>query len=393
LPNMTRSRPLFPRAAKIGAGIAVLLIVAYGARGFLPASKPAAPAAPLVSAEKAVRQSVPVYRYGYGTVRALNSVVLKTRVDGTLDKVTFKEGQDVKAGDVLAQIDPRPFHATLNQALAKKAQDEALLIKARGDLARYQALNRSQFTSQQALEAQQATAAQVEATVKADDAQIESARLQLLYTTITAPISGRIGLRQVDAGNILRAADVAGLAVISQVHPISVTFNLPAAEVPAINKAMAHGVPPVTAYTSDDKEKLAEGELLTIDSMVDDTSGTIKLKATFANEDNSLWPGQSVSAHVLLNTVRDVLTIPAKAVQRGPNGLFVYVVQPDSTVTVKAVETGETFGDIIAVSGTIAAGDLVVTNGHSRLQPGARVTVAADGKTQSDADAKAEPKG
>jgi multidrug efflux system membrane fusion protein len=390
VPEFDRLTSSVPRALKVGGGIIAIVVVAFIARALLPAAKPAPPPAPLVSAEKVIRQSVPVYRYGYGTVRALNSVIIKTRVDGTLDKVTFKEGEEVKAGDVLAQIDPRPFQATLSQTIAKKAQDEAQLIKARGDLARYQTLRNSQFTSQQSLEAQQASVAQLEATVKADDAQIESARLQLQYTTIIAPISGRIGLRQVDAGNIFRSVDPAGLAVISQIHPIAVTFNLPAADLPAISKAMAAGQPAVLAYTSDDKEKLAEGKLLTIDNAVDDASGTIKLKATFANDDNSLWPGQSVSAHLLLDTAREVLTIPTKAVQRGPNGLFVYVVQPNSTVAVQPVETGETYEGLVVVSGSVAAGDLVVTNGHSRLQPGSRVTVSATGGPDTVADPKSD---
>jgi multidrug efflux system membrane fusion protein len=284
---------------------------------------------------------------------------------------------------VLAQIDARPYRAALNVALAKKAQDQAMLTKARGDLARFQTLNKSQFTSQQTLEAQQALVAQAEATLKGDEAVIENARVQLGYTTISAPVSGRIGLRQVDVGNILRASDNVGLAVISQVHPISVIFSLPASELNIISKVRSQTGVPVIAYSSDDREKLAEGTLLTVDSAVDETNGSIKLKATFANESNRLVPGQSVSAHILLDTQSDVLTVPARAVQRGPNGLFVYALKPDSTVEVRPIETSETVGDkMVLVSTTLAEGDTVITGGQARLEPGAKVAVRSETKTE-----------
>ncbi len=371
-----------------GAGLVVVIALAvYGFQELQPAAKPKAPPATPVSAEKVVRRDVPIYRFGYGTARANNTVVLKARVDGTLDKIMFTEGQEVKAGDIIAQIDPRPYQAALDSALAKKAQDEATLIKAKSDLTRYQALTKSQYSSQQTLEAQVAAVAQGEATLQGDVAQIDNARVQLGYTTIRAPLTGRIGLRQVDVGNILHATDQTGLAVISQVHPISVIFSLSATELTAVTKGLAIHPLPVTAYSSDDKDKLADGELLTLDNSVDEASGTIKLKAVFSNEGNQLWPGQTVSAHVLVDTHKAALTVPARAVQRGPNGLYVYVVQPDSKVAVRAVETSETSGDaIIVVSDTLAEGDTVVTDGQSRLEPGARVTLR-----NASGDAKVKP--
>lgn len=370
--------PSTTRGKVILGGIAIA-IAAGGYRAYQPTANKRAPETTVpVSVQKVARQDVPVIRVGYGTVRAFNSVVLKVRVDGALQKVLFREGQDVTEGDVLAQIDPRPYQATLNQALAKKSQDEAQLAKARNDLRRSTALNASQFASQQTLENQQTNVAALEATVKADEAAVENARVQLGYTTITAPVSGRIGLRQADVGNILRAADQVGLAVISTVHPISAIFALPASELPTLTRAGFAKPMPVYAYTSDDKEKLAEGELLTVDSAVDETSGSVKLKATFQNVDNRLWPGQSISAHLLVTTAKDVLTVPANAVQRGPSGLFVYVVDAGKAV-VRRVETSETFGaNVIVVSATLKEGDVVVTNGQSRLQPGSKVSVHTD---------------
>ncbi len=377
------------RLIRAGGAIAVVLLAVLGFKFFQPAPKPRGAAAIPVSVEKVTRESVPVYRIGFGTVRAFNSVVLKVRVDGALDKVLFNEGEEVKQGQVLAQIDARPYQAALNVVLAKKAQDEAMLTKARGDLGRFQTLNKSQFTSQQNLEAQQALVAQAEATLKGDEAAVENARVQLGYTTITAPVSGRIGLRQVDMGNILRASDNVGLAVISTVHPISVIFSLPASELSIITKARSQAGTPVIAYSSDDKVKLAEGTLLTVDSAVDETNGSIKLKATFQNESNSLTPGQSVSAHILLDTQNGVLTVPARAVQRGPNGLFVYALKPDSTVEVRPIETSETVGDkMVLVSATLAEGDTIVTGGQARLEPGAKVSLRAEPKAESKDPAK-----
>ena len=373
---------------KVVIGVIVIAAVAVGARSFQPAPKKAGEATVPVSVEKVSRQDVPVIRVGYGTVRAFNAVVLKVRVDGALQKILFKEGQEVKEGDVLAQIDPRPYQAALNQTLGKKAQDEAQLVKARADLKRSVSLNASQFASQQTLEGQQANVGALEATVKSDEAAAENARVQLGYTTITAPVSGRIGLRSADMGNIMRAADNAGLATIYTVHPISAIFSLPASELPTLSRVGFAKTMPVYAYTSDDKEKLAEGELLTVDSAVDETSGSVKLKATFQNTDDRLWPGQSISAHLLVTTEKNAMTVLANAVQRGPNGLFVYVVDANSKAVVKTVETTETFGDyVIVVSADLKEGDMIVTNGQSRLQPGSKVTVHTEDKPGAKGDA------
>ncbi|MHB1206243.1 MAG: efflux RND transporter periplasmic adaptor subunit [Rhodospirillaceae bacterium] len=388
---MSAVRKLFDPSTTLGKGVlaaVILVIAAVAFKSFQPAPKKAGEAVIPVSVEKVTRQNVPVFRVGYGTVRAFNSVVLKVRVDGALQQVLFKEGQDVNAGDVLAQIDPRPYQAALNQALAKKAQDESQLAKARNDLKRFTTLNASQFASQQSVEVQQTNVAGLEAALKSDEAAVENARVQLGYCTITAPVSGRIGLRAVDVGNILRAADQVGLAVISTVHPISATFSLPATELPLLTKIGFAKSMAVYAYSSDDKEKLAEGELLTIDSAVDETSGSIKLKATFQNTDNRLWPGQSISAHLLVTTQNGVLTVPANAVQRGPEGLFVYVVGADNKVAMRPVETTETFGTyVVVVSANLAEGDMIVTNGQSRLQPGSKVSMHSE-----DTKEKAAPK-
>ncbi|MBX7197881.1 MAG: efflux RND transporter periplasmic adaptor subunit [Rhodospirillaceae bacterium] len=379
---------------KAALGAIVLVVAAAGYHALQPAASKRAPEVTVpVSVEKVTRQDVPVMRVGYGTVRAFNSVVLKVRVDGALQKILFKEGQDVNEGDVLAQIDPRPYQAALNQALAKKSQDEAQLAKARNDLKRFTTLNASQFASQQSLETQQTNVAALEATVKSDEAAVENARVQLGYTTITAPVSGRIGLRQADVGNIMRAADQVGLAVISTVHPISAIFSLPASELPTLTRAGFAKPMPVYAYTSDDREKLAEGELLTVDSAVDETSGSVKLKATFQNADNRLWPGQSISAHLLVTTTKDALTVPANAVQRGPTGLFLYVVDTNNKAVVRPVETTETFGtSVIVVSADIKEGDMVVTTGQSRLQPGSKVSIHADKGAEAKAEGKAGEK-
>ncbi|HZV04116.1 MAG TPA: efflux RND transporter periplasmic adaptor subunit [Gemmataceae bacterium] len=320
-----------------------------------------------------VRRDVPIYRRGLGVVRAFNSVMLKARVDGTLDKVLFEEGQDVKAGDLLAEIDPRPYQAMLDQAVARKAQDEALLGNARRDLARNQALGKNQFVSKQTLDTQQANVAQLEAAVQADQAQIENAAVQLSYTRITAPIDGRLGLRQLDVGNMVHAADQIGLANISQVQPISVVFTLPADNFPAVMRAMKLGALPVTAFNRDENDQLDNGRLLTIDNMVDQATGTIHLKATFPNKDESLWPGLFVNTRLLLAVERNALTLDAVAVQRGPNGLFTFVVRPDATVTVQPVETIEVGGDLVIVSQGLTVDDEVVVGGQSRLQPGSRI--------------------
>lgn len=327
------------------------------------------------------RQDVPVLVRAIGTVQAFQSVVVRARVDGTLDRVLFTEGQQVKPGDVLAQLDPRPYQAILDQTLARKASDQATAANAKGDLSRYDNLAASQVASQQKLEQVRATLAQAEAAVRGDDASIAAAQLNLSFTRITAPIEGRAGLRQVDAGNLIRAADpsTTGIVTITQIHPISLIFTLPQDTLPRVQAAMRRGKLPVLAYSGDDRTKLSEGELLTLDSSIDATTGTIKLKAVFANADDSLWPGQFVNVRMQLDMRPGVLTLPSAAIQRGVNGLYVYVVKPDGTAALQPVEVDQDDGRAAVVSAGLSGTERVVLSGQSRLSNGARVN-ATDAK-------------
>ena len=320
-------------------------------------------------------QDVPVVQRAIGTVLALQSVLVRARVDGTLDRVMFTEGQTVKPGDVLAQLDPRPYQAVLDQAVAKKASDEAILVNARADLVRYVELANSQVASRQKLDQTRAAVAQAEAVTRGDDAQIAAASLNLEFTRITSPLAGRVGLRQIDPGNYVRAADVnsTGLVTIAQIQPISLIFTLPQDVLPRVQAAMKRGKLPVTAYSSDDRTKLSDGELLTMDSSIDVTTGTIKLKAVFANVDDNLWPGQFVNVRMQLDVTKDATTLPSVAVQRGQNGLYVFVVNPDSTVQVKPIEVSQDDSSTAVVVSGLAPGDRVVMTGQSRLTNGTRV--------------------
>ena len=334
-----------------------------------------------VSVTHVIRQDIDLFRQGLGTVQAFNSVALKVRVDGALVSVDFKEGQDVKQGDLVAQIDPRPYEAALHQAMAKKAQDEAQLANAKRDLARFADTAAKGFTSRQQLDTQTSLATTLEAQVQADEAAIESARINLSFCRITAPIEGRIGLRQVDIGSVVHAADLTGLATISQIHPISVIFTLPADDLPVITKAMKQGALKVVAFGHDDKQELAQGELLTIDSVIDQTTGTMRLKATFPNEQDALWPGLFISAHLMLGKDHDALTIPSASVQRGPDGYFVYVIKADNTAVIAPIEIVELPHDMVVVTKGLSGDEQVVINGQSRLQPGARVAIAMQSKS------------
>jgi len=345
-----------------------------------PAASPAVP----VTTVLPVREDVPVLARAIGTVQAFQSVVVRARVDGTLDKVLFTEGQQVKPGDVLAQLDPRPYQAILDQALAKRAADEALLANARGDLVRYADLAQSQTASRQRLDLQRANVAQAEANVHGDDASISAAQLNLNFTRITAPLEGRIGLRQIDPGNYIRAADPAstGIVTITQIHPIALIYTLPQDTLPQVQQAMRQGKLQVLAYSSDDRTKLSEGELLTIDSAIDAATGTIRLKAVFANMDDNLWPGQFVNVRTRLATRRGVLTLPSAAIQRGPDGLYVFLVKPDSTAALQPVDVAQDDGHTAIVVRGLAGGEPVVLAGQSRLSIGALV-VAAEPKPAS----------
>jgi multidrug efflux system membrane fusion protein len=363
--------PLLRRVA-----LAASLAAALPAAAETPAPAPSAPAVPVQTAT-AQRRDVPVLLRNIGAVQAFYSVLVRARVDGTLDRVLFTEGQEVKAGQPLAEIDPRPYAAALDAAKAKKAADEAQLANARADLARYQSLVRSDFASRQQVQTQSALVAQFEATVAGDQAAIESARLNLEFCHIVSPIDGRTGLRLVDPGNLIHANDSQGIVTITQIHPIALIFTLPQDNLPQIQAAMARGSAPVFAYSADDRTELARGTLLTIDNQVDQSTGTIRLKAEFDNPDNKLWPGQFVNAHLQVDTLHDAVTIPAAAVQRGPNGLYAYVIGADSTAVMQPIKLAQEDGEVAVVAEGIDAGAQVVVKGQLRLQNGTRVSVAA----------------
>jgi multidrug efflux system membrane fusion protein len=324
---------------------------------------------------------VPVYLDGVGTTKALNTVTVRPQVDGKLVSINFQEGQDVEKGDVLARIDPTTYQAQLDQATAKKAQDEAMLANAKRDLERYSRLAANNAGTQQQADTQRATVAQLEAQVRLDQAAIDNARAVLAYTTITAPISGRTGIRQVDEGNIVHASDATGIVVITQVKPIAVFFNLPQQRLAEINAAMAKGAPRVDVIGTDNKTVIESGKLTVMDNQVDQTTGTVRLKAEFPNAELKLWPGQFVNVRLLINTLQGVTVVPTAAVQRGPNGTFVFIVKPDQTVAVQPA-TVKQQDDVQTVISGVPAGQQVVTTGFSQL---------ADGKAVRVSDGSSEP--
>ena len=350
----------------------------------LPASlatRPAAAQAPAggsgvpVRAAVSQRQDVPVLLSNIGAVQAFYSVLVRARVDGTLDRVFFTEGQNVKAGDPIAEIDPRPYAAVLAAAQAKKAADEAQLTNARLDLTRYANLARSDFASHQQVDTQSAMVAQFQATIAGDEAAIETARLNLEFCHIVSPLTGRTGLRQVDPGNLIHATDTQGIVVITQLQPIALVFTLPQDDLPQVQAAMAAGTPPVSAWSADDHTELGRGQLMTIDNLIDQTTGTIRLKAQFANTDSRLWPGLFVNAHLQVGTLKDAVTVPSAAVQRGPNGLYVFMVKPDATVAMQTVTVGQDDGQLAVIADGLQPGVPVVVNGQLRLQDGSHVAV------------------
>ena len=341
---------------------------------------------------------MPVNIEGLGTVQAFNTVTVTTRVDGALQKLGFVEGQLVHKGDLLAQIDPRPFQAALGQAEAAKAKDQAQLASSQADLARYQLLAPQNLTSQQTLDAQQATVAALQAQIKGDQANIDNARTQLDYSRITSPIEGRTGIRKIDVGNNVHAADSTGIVVVTQVQPITVIFTLPEEALLQVNNAMAAGAVPVAAVSRDETTELDRGTLQLVDNQIDQATGTIKLKAVFPNQQNTLWPGQYLNARVLLRTVQNALTIPSLAVQRGANGLFTYVVKADSTVEARQLKVGQDDGNLAIIEGGLADGERVATTNQYRLEPGVRVRIVPPASTSTEvasntAQARRKPSG
>jgi multidrug efflux system membrane fusion protein len=371
------------RVVMIGLGLLLLIVLVFVGtmRKSGSAAAPASPAVVRVEAAKTARADVPIFVDGLGTVQALYTVTISPRVDGELMKVGFVEGQMVKPGDLLAQIDPRPYQAALDQAVAAKAKDVAQLANARRDLERYVDLAPEEFTSKQTLDTQRALVDQLVAQIAGDQAAIDSAKTQLDYATIRSPIAGRTGVRLTDPGNIVRANAGTGIVVVTQVQPISVVFTLPAEALQALIKAMASGPVSVTAVSRDGKTMLGTGIVGLIDNQIDQTTGTMRLKAGFPNKDNLLWPGDFVNARVQVQIRHNVITIPAAAVQRGPEGAFAYVIKPDSTVEMRRLELGEESGGAAIVETGLQAGEQVTTSNQYRLQPGARVQIVSAAAT------------
>jgi len=391
--NPPANAPLPPRKkpgpswSLIIIGVAVMLGIGWyffhrqaGAKTDATAARGGNFPVPVVTGH-ARQKDVPIYLDGLGTVQAFNTVTIHTRVDGELVKVAFTEGQDVKTGDSLAQIDPAPYQAALDQVVAKKAQDAAQLANARADLQRYADLLKTDGTTQQTYDTQKALVDQLDATVNADQAAIDAAKVNLAYTNIRSPIDGRTGIRQVDQGNIVHASDAGGLVVLTQLKPISIVFTLPET---ALSKLQASQDPDGTAFTvlavaRDNTNVLATGQLAVIDNQIDSTTGTLKLKATFANENLRLWPGQFVNVRLLLETREDSVVVPASVVQRGPDGAFAFVVSGSQTnqvakmrpIKVSQIDNGEAL-----ISDGLQPGEVVVVDGQYKLQDGSKIRPA-----------------
>jgi membrane fusion protein, multidrug efflux system len=381
-PSVRRRRwPIF-------VALAAVLVGSYLGWHYFIATKPADAAVDLkttagkggdparipVTVARVQKADFPVYLNGLGTVQPYRTVTVRSRVDGQIIKVAFKQGRMVKEGDTLVEIDPRPYQAALDQALAKKAQDEANLKNAKLNLDRSLGLAAKNYATQQQVDTQQAMVDQLTAQIQGDQAAIDNAQTQLSYTIIKSPLAGRAGFRLVDPGNIVHDSDQNGIVTIVQLQPIAVVFTAPEENVPQINKALAEGtVVPVEALSSDGLRTLAEGELARVNNEVDQASGTIRMKATFQNKDNVLWPGLSVSTRLLVDTLKDVIVIPDDAVQRGPNGLYAFVVGDDDKVAVQAINVSQSGDGESVVEQGLTAGQRVVVAGQYRLQAGSVV--------------------
>ena len=371
------------KASIITAGVVIVgVIVLFAA---LPQKTQRAPdgrssgGAPVpVLVATAQTADVPVYLDGVGTTKALNTVTVRPQIDGKLISVNFKEGQDVPKGYVLARIDPTTYQAQYDQAVAKKAQDEALLANARIDLERYRRLAATNSGPRQQADTQAATVAQLEAQVKSDQAAIDNAKAILEYTNIAAPLAGRTGIRQVDEGNIVHAADATGIVVLTQLRPISVLFSMPQQQLSQIGKAFSQGPLTVETLAGDNKSILDRGTLEVIDNQVDQTTGTVRLKANFPNKDLQQWPGQFVNVRLLINTLQQAIVVPTAAVQRGPSGAFVYVVNDDSTVSMRNVTVAQQDDTQAVIAMGVNASERVVTSGFAQLSDGGRITIGGE---------------
>jgi multidrug efflux system membrane fusion protein len=384
----TRSRP--GRRLLWIAGIAVVVLAGgFGLwrRFEQPPHTAAVPPAIPVTVASVARRDVPIFLQGLGTVAASNTVAIHSQVDGKLQSVNFKEGQEVHAGDTLAVIDPRTFRAALDQAVAKKAEDQAQLVSARKDLERFKTLVLKNAETQQNVDTQQAKVDQLVATIDADQGAIDAAQTQLSYATITAPIDGRVGFRQVDVGNIIHAADPNPLTVLTQIRPVVATFTLPQKNLAEVRAAMLRGPVTVSAYDQDNSHELATGQLLLIDNQIDQTTSTIRLKASFENADEQLWPGEFVHVRVAVETQAGAVTVPPVALQRGPQGFYAWVIKSDNTVEQRPVEATQVNDEIAIVSKGLSPDERVVVNGQYRLQAGSRV----DAKTEQAANTPGKP--
>jgi len=387
IPFAPSARHVTLAAAALAAGLGALWLFSRPAHADHPSARPAPPAQ--VTSVKVQPRPLPVYRVGVGTVTAAQSVTVKPRIDGQLERVAFTEGQDVQSGQLLLQIDPRTLQAQLAQAQAQKARDEAQLANARADLQRYTTLIAQDAATQQQLDTQAALVAQLSASVQTDAAQVNVAQVQLGFTRITAPISGRVGARLVDPGNIVHAADANGLVVINQIDPIALVFTLPEDAVPDILKAQQAGKEPlaVVAYPRTGEQPLATGRLVLLNNQIDTPTGTVQLKAVFANPAHALWPGQYVNVRLVLGQREQALAVPAGAVQRSQEGTYVYVVNDDHTVRSQPISVARLQDGLAVVDKGLAAGDRVVVDGQYKLKPGAHVVEATPASTAASAAA------
>ena len=368
------SRQIFFIVAGIAVASLAAAIIFWRHTTSQAAQTAARPSVPVTVIEAAVHD-VPIYSHALGTVQALNTVAIRAQVNGQIVSINFRQGQEVHQGDVLAKIDPAPLKAALDQAVAKKTQDEAQLVAAQKDLARFKTLALKSYETQQNVDLQVAKVDTAKATIDADQAAIEAAQTQLDYATITAPIDGVVGFRQIDIGNIIHTTDANPLTVLTQIKPTTVICTLPQSYLGLVREAMLRGEVKVVALDQDGKNQVAEGKLLLINNQIDQTTSTIQLKAEFPNEDERLWPGEFVRIRLLITTRKNVVTIPALAMQRGPEGFYVWVVKPDETVEQRPIEAFQADEDIVIATKGLNAGETVVLEGQSRLDAGTHVAI------------------
>jgi membrane fusion protein, multidrug efflux system len=372
----------------------VVFAAAGGAWAYLSATSTktatTAPPPPVpVVAQQVKSGDVPIYLRGIGTVYAYNTVVVRSQITGQLVKIAFKEGQFVKKGDLLAEIDPQPYEALVAQYQANKRRDEAQLANARLNLKRYTPLEQKGFATPQLVDTQQAQITQLEAAVQADEAQIKAAEIQLSYTRLSSPVDGVTGILQIDLGNVIYPTDVNGLVTVTQINPISLIFTLPQTDYAEIQQALAKGPLTVLAYSQDNRIKLGEGQFLLINNQINQTTGTLQIKANFPNDNHRLWPGLLVNAWLLLDTRHDALTIAASAIQQGPEGTFAYVVKPGDSAEIQPVKVAQISEGQALIDSGLAAGEQVVIDGQYRLHPGAHVTLL-HGKAAQEAAAQSD---